>query len=351
MKNNNSDQLKDSNKVTLVLPSKGSLEKVTISFLERCGLSVFKPNPRQYTASIPSLPEITVLFQRVEDIVTKVADGSADLGISGYDIISEYGVEDSDLIVIHPKLGYGYCEIVIAVPQSWVDVDTMADLNEISLDFREKRKQNIRIATKFPTLTKNFLLKHNITHFTIIEAQGAIEAAPTLGYADIVADITSTGTTLRENHLKLLEDGTIIQSQACLIGNKNALLKNRQLLKTLKSFLEMIDASIAGKNYYKINAMLPGNSEDDVALMLLKHSSTRGTEGPSVAPVYAMKDGKVVKGGWFTATIIMKKDNLLETIDHFRKAGATQIIVTPARYIVFSQSQTYKNLLQRLKRG
>ena len=202
---------------TLALPSKGAIADPTIAFLRDCGLRVEKPNQRQYTGILPAIPSIAVLFQRVNDVLYKVADGTAQVGITGLDVVYEHPHED--IVMVHDRLGYGHCSLVVAVPELWVDADNMLDIAEIALDFREHKRRNLRIATKYPTLTRQFFHRQGIHHFTLVNAEGAIEAAPTLGYADIIVDLTQTGTTLRENHLKIISDGIIVESQACLIAN------------------------------------------------------------------------------------------------------------------------------------
>jgi len=198
-----------SERVTLALPSKGAIAEPTMSFLQDCGLRVEKPNPRQYTGSIPTLPCVDVLFQRVTDVVYKVSDGTAQLGITGLDVVREHPHED--LVVIHEDLRYGYCKLLVAVPEAWVDVETMIDLSEVALDFREHKRRNLRVATTYTKMTREFLHDQGIHHFTLVNGEGAIEAAPTIGYADIIVDLMQTGTTLRENHLKALPDGVVVR--------------------------------------------------------------------------------------------------------------------------------------------
>lgn len=215
-------------RVTLALPSKGAIAEPTTGFLQDCGLRVDKPNPRQYTGTIPALPCVDVLFQRVTDVVYKVSDGTAQLGITGLDVVREHPHED--LLVIHEDLRYGQCKLLVAVPESWVDVETMIDLTEVALDFREHKRRDLRVATVYSNLCRQFLHDQGIHHFVLVNAEGAIEAAPTIGYADIIVDLVQTGTTLRENHLKALPDGVIVELQACLVGNRRALRENLAVL-------------------------------------------------------------------------------------------------------------------------
>src|SRR5260221_1188425 len=138
------------NRVTLALPSKGAIAEPTLDFLKSCDLRVVQTNPRQYTATVPALPHVDVMFQRVTDIVYKVADGTVDMGIAGLDVVQEVGGDD--VIVLHENLKYGGCQLVVAVPEAWIDVDTMADVADIALDFREHKRRNLRVGTKFTKL-------------------------------------------------------------------------------------------------------------------------------------------------------------------------------------------------------
>src|SRR5438045_2878755 len=167
-------------RVTIALPSKGAIAEPTLDFLKSCDLRVVQTNPRQYTATVPALPGLDVLFQRVTDIVHKVADGTVDLGITGLDVVEEIARGNDDVIILHENLRYGGCQLVFAVPEAWIDVDTMADVVDVSLDFREHNHRNLRVATKFTNLARQFLHQHGVHHFSLVEAEGAIEAAPML---------------------------------------------------------------------------------------------------------------------------------------------------------------------------
>src|SRR5258708_15506009 len=199
-------------RVTLALPSKGAIAEPTLDFLKTCDLKVLQTNPRQYTATVPALPQLDVLFQRVTDIVYKVMEGTVEFGITGMDVVQEIAGGVSDVVVLHENLRYGNCQLVLAVPEAWIDVDTIADIVDISHDFREQKRRNLRVATKFTNLARDFLHSHGVHHFTLVEAEGAIEAAPTLGYADVIIDLSATGTTLRENHLKPVSYTVPLQS-------------------------------------------------------------------------------------------------------------------------------------------
>ena len=207
----------------LVIPSDGELYEPTLSYLGSCGMSVRRPNARQYTATITSLPGVEVLFQRSADVTTKVEEGSAELGITGLDRYLEYRTDERQVVSLIDDLGYGRCDFVLAVPDAWLDVSSIDDLADLALEFRQQGKQ-LRIATKYPKLLREYLFRRGINYFTLVAVSGALEAAPVAGYADLIADLTASGTTLRENRLKTLEGGTILSSQSCLIGNTTTLV-------------------------------------------------------------------------------------------------------------------------------
>src|SRR6185437_737721 len=242
----------------LALPGKGALEAATLAFLAECGMKVNRNNPRQYLARMSSMPDLEVVFQRAADIPSLIQDGDATLGITGYDILAEYrgnGDEDGDeddydddLIMLERDLGYGNCRLVVAVPETWIDVSTYADLWHLAGYYQAHKGRGLRIATKYPALTGQFLRQHSITHCKIISPHGALEAAPLTDTADLIVDLTETGTTLRENHLKLLEDGVVLRSQACLIANTRLLKQEKQTLKVAETMLELIDARMQARN-------------------------------------------------------------------------------------------------------
>ena len=333
-------------RVLLALPSKGMLAEPTLNFLRTCDLKVHKVNPRQYTASMPALPQIDVLFQRVGDIVYKIADGAVHLGITGLDIVKEH--PSGELVVVHDNLGYGACELVLAVPESWLDVDCMNDLIDISLDFREQKHRNLRIATKFTNLTRSFLHEQGLHHFTLVESEGALEAAPTLGYADIICDLTATGTTLRENHLKTISDGVVLKSQSCLVANRTALRTNPLALSTVQTLLELIDAAVQGKSYYSITSNICGPDAEAVATLVTQNPVTRGLQGPTIAPIYAASSATALDQQWFAVTVMIRSRDLLETVSHLRAIGGMQTTVMPARYVFLEHSPSFAALEQLL---
>lgn len=325
----------------LALPSKGEMEEPTLDLLESCGLAVERPNVRQYTATISGLPRVLALFQRSADIPAKVEEGSADLGITGLDNVMEFRREGADLLILIEDLGYSRCELVVAVPDAWVDVSTLADLVDLSLELREKGRE-LRIATKYPRLVQQFLLSHGMTYFTMVESSGAMEAAPTMGYADLIADLTSSGTTLRENRLRPLSGGIILPSQACLVGNRRSLRDEENLVAT-KTILELIEARQRAGGYYSVTANLQGPSDEAVAQHVMAHPQARGLQGPTIAKVYSSQGQD-----WYAATVVVPQQHLLAVVEHLRQIGGNGITVVPASYLFAEKSLAYERLLKEL---
>lgn len=331
-----------SNRITLALPSKGALADPTLRFLRDCGLHIHKPNPRQYTGSLPAIQGFDVLFQRARDVVYKVADGTVHLGIAGYDTVREQ--QHDNVVLIHKGLGYGHCKLTIAVPETWVDVQGIGDLAEVALDFRQQKQRNIRVATTFSQLTRSFFHSQGIHHFTLVKAEGAIEAAPTLGYADIIVDLVQTGTTLRENHLKVIEDGTIVESQACIIGNRELLQSQPDTMEPIRQFLEYIDAALQGRQYYQVTANIQGDDPEQVAQKIADNPITRGLQGPTLAPIYGANGGQ----HWYTVTIFVASTDLLSAVEYLRSIGGSQTSAVPIRYVFLKESPTFARLLSTL---
>ncbi len=329
-------------RVVVALPSKGELADPTLRFLSECGLRPVKMSPRHYMAQIPALPQVSVLFQRARDIVRKVADGTADLGITGLDIVSESEEDGRKLILLHDNLGYGHCDLVLAVPEPWIDVDSLADIADIALEFRETKGRDLRVATRFPNLARRFLLENGVSCFAIVAARGAIEAAPAMGYAEIIADLSTTGTTMRANHLRPLADGLILSSQACLIANLQALRQKRPVIDVARSLLEMIDATLQGLQFSLVTASAKGESGAGIALRLLGEDIVETQDQLTITCLD--------EPGSFSVSLTVRKSHLLPAAACLRGMGAANILVTPVRYRFEDRSESYSRMMARLRK-
>ena len=225
----------------LAIPSDGALYEPALLFLRSCGLGVTRTSLRSYVAEVPGLPGATVHFQRASDIALKVEDGSADIGIVGHDRFLESKQEDGASSIMIDNLGFGHSDLAIGVPDSWVDVTSMADVADLSMEFREEGK-DLRVATKYPRSVERFLLANGVNYFSLVPSSGTLEAAPAMGYADIIADISSTGVTMRENRLKTVHGGSVMSSEACLIGNQEQIASDPEKLARAQTLVQRIEA-------------------------------------------------------------------------------------------------------------
>ena len=351
--------------VRLALPGKGTLEASTLSFLAECGMKVNRSNPRQYLARIASMPGLEVVFQRAADIPMLVLNGDATLGITGYDILAEHlgysddeivdGDNGEDITVLERNLDYGACRLVVAVPETWIDVSTCADLWHLSGYYMAHKKRGLRIATKYTTLTGQFLRMNGITHCKIISPHGALEAAPLTETADLIVDLTETGTTLRENHLKLLEDGIVLRSQACLIGNTRLLRENQQALSLASIMLELIEARKQARNRSILTAHLQTDTPEE-----MQHNFTRlnqrlnhlvsGLEfqAAHTEMQYTTNPCRYTISG--VTNVGGSATDFLEIVAVLRSAGALHINITPLTYRFANESSSVRTLNKRLKR-
>jgi len=323
--------------IRLALPSKGRLEADALAFLAAAGLRVDKPNPRQYFARIPALPQLTVLFQRPSDIVVSVREGSVDFGLTGLDVVEERRGADGEVLVIHEALGFGFCSLALAVPEDW-PVETIAQLTTSYAS----RFTSLRIATKYPVLTEKFFTAHQIPH-TLINAEGTLEVAPAIGYADAIVDLVSSGQTLRDNRLKTLADGALLNSQAVLIANRAALKTNPAVFALAHQLLEYVEAHLRGEENYMVTANMRGSDPQTIARALLTHPELGGLQGPTLAPVYT-RSGEL----WHSVSIVVHKDRLMPSVQALRSVGGSGVIVSPITYIFEEEPERARRLNENL---
>lgn len=349
--------------IRLALPGKGSLESATLAFLAECGMKVNRNNPRQYLAGVSAIPELEVVFQRAADIPLLVQDGEATFGITGFDILAEYrgtaesedDDHDDDIIMLEQDLGYGNCRLVVAVPESWIDISTCADLWHLAGYYLDHKKRGLRIATKYPILTGQFLRQHGITHCKIISPHGALEAAPLTETADLIVDLTETGTTLRENHLKLLEDGVVLRSQACLIGNTRLLRENKQALNLATIMLELIEARKQARNRSLLTAQIQTKTQEEMQDNFT-HLNQRLNHLVSGLEYQASHTERVFTANpcRYTISGVTKvgdsATDFLEIVAVLRNVGAQHINITPLTYRFEKESSSVQILNKRLKR-
>ncbi|WCJ18461.1 ATP phosphoribosyltransferase chloroplastic [Euphorbia peplus] len=334
------------NEIRLGLPSKGRMASDTLDLLKDCQLSVKQVNPRQYVAQIPQLSNLEVWFQRPKDIVRKLVSGDLDLGIVGLDIVSEYGQGDEDLILVHDALEYGDCRLSIAIPKYGIfeNVNSMKELAQMPQWTVEKP---LRIATGFTYLGPKFMKDHGLKHVTFSTADGALEAAPAMGIADAILDLVSSGTTLRENNLKEIEGGVVLESQAVLVASRKSLMQRKGAMDTTHEILERLEAHLRAIGQFTVTANMRGSCAEEVAERVLSQPSLSGLQGPTVSPVYSKRDGKVAPD-YFAIVICVPKKALYKSVQQLRAIGGSGVLVSPLTYIFDEEPRRWRQLLSNL---
>jgi ATP phosphoribosyltransferase len=203
--------------LTLGMPSKGRLMEAANERLIKAGLEITRlGSDRGYRGVLKGVADVEVAFLSASEIAQNLKDGKLDLGITGEDLLREKIAPDDSTVQILARLGFGPATVVVAVPECWLDVAAMADLDEVSESFYERHGRRLRVATKYHNITRRFFASKGVTGYRIVESLGATEGAPAAGIAEVIVDITTTGSTLAANHLKILDDGRILESQAVL---------------------------------------------------------------------------------------------------------------------------------------
>ncbi|OWK25422.1 ATP phosphoribosyltransferase catalytic subunit [Rhizobium yanglingense] len=205
--------------ITIALPSKGRMKDDASTLFERAGMRIIAVgNDRSYRGRVEGWDDVEIAFLSASEISRELGNGTIDFGVTGEDLVREGLAEADRRVEFCARLGFGRADVVVAVPEIWLDVDTMADLGDVAADFRARHGRRLTIATKYWRLTQQFFSsQHGIQLYRIVESLGATEGAPASGSADIIVDITSTGSTLTANHLRVLNDGVILRSEACLV--------------------------------------------------------------------------------------------------------------------------------------
>lgn len=332
--------------IRLSLPSKGRLAEDAVNFLAACGLHVYKPNPRQYAATVPALPGVTVLFQRPTDIVVSVRDGSVDFGVTGLDVTAEYGGANGEVLVLHEALGFGGCRLAVAVPEAWSDVNTLADL---AAHTRALGKP-LRVATQFPNLAGDFLTRHGVAPISLVKSEGTLEIAPAIGYADCIVDLVASGQTLIDNRLRALTDGVVMRSEAALIANRAALRERPEVLAVARILLEFTEAHLRAEAHYLVVANMRGESPQAIARQIFAQHVLGGLQGPTIAPVVVREDLEAdgTANGtlhWHAVQVVVRRDKLIQAIAELRAIGGSGVVVTPVTYIFEEEPARYKAMM------
>ena len=220
--------------INIGIPSKGRLRKDVLNIFKKNKLKLISERgERDLFGSIKNKKNIKVVYLHAREIIQRLGDGSLDLGFSGFDLLKESEINIQNKISVTKKYNFGKATLVVAIPDEWIDVQTIADLEEIAFEFKDKKKKRLRVGTKYPNLTREFLFSKGVTQFRLVDSLGATETYPFTGSAEIITDITSTGKTLRANNLRILKDGEILKSEACMMISKSS-SKNKAIQSLAK---------------------------------------------------------------------------------------------------------------------
>ncbi|KAK7246898.1 hypothetical protein RIF29_41768 [Crotalaria pallida] len=340
-------QLSLRQEIRLGLPSKGRMSADTLDLLKNCQLSVKQVNPRQYVAEIPELSNFEVWFQRPKDIVRKLVSGDLDLGIVGLDTFSEHGQGNEDLIIVHEALDYGDCRLSLAIPRYGI-FESINSIKELAKMPQWTENKPLRVATGFTYLGPKFMEENGLKYVTFSTADGALEAAPAMGIADAILDLVSSGTTLRENNLKEIEGGVVLESQAVLVASRKSLVQRKGALETTHEILERLEAHLRAIGQFQVTANMRGNSAEELAERVLSQPSLCGLQGPTISPVFRKgDDGKAVVD-YYAIVVCVPKKALYKSMRQLRAIGGSGVLVSPLTYIFDEETPRWRQLLSKL---
>jgi ATP phosphoribosyltransferase len=319
----------------LAVPSKGRLQQNAEAFFARAGLELVKPRgARDYRGAIAGFDDVEIAYLSAAEITAQLSQGGAHLGITGEDLIREMIPQSEQDVIFIAGLGFGFANVVVAVPQAWIDVRTMADLDDVATAFRLKHERKMRLATKYANLTRDFFAAHGIVDYRIVESSGATEAAPAAGTAEMIVDITTTGATLAANGLKTIEDGVILRSQANLVAARAAFW-DKTHRETARLLLDRIAAQKRAAAFAEVRTRFTGLNDKLLAAARDKF----GVETPFGGPT---SSGML--------TLHCPPDNVQALANFLREQGAQAVSVAALDYVYSRDNPLYAKLAAELTR-
>jgi ATP phosphoribosyltransferase len=319
--------------LVLAVPSKGRLQENTQLFFGRAGMALVQARgARDYRGALAGVPGVEVAYLSASEIAKEVAAGNVHFGVTGEDLVRE-SIPDADArVMMVTPLGFGHANVVVAVPQAWIDVATMHDLDDVATAFRAKHGRKLRVATKYLNLTGNFFARHGLTDYRIVESLGATEGTPATGAAELIVDITTTGGTLAANALKVLDDGVILRSEANLVASLTATWSedNRAAAAAI---LDRIAAEGRARSVREVRTRFPALTE----AMIEDAKAKFGVTAPFGAPT---STGMV--------TLHCPPANIHALASFLRERGAEAVTVAPIEYVFTAANPLWETLEARL---
>ncbi|TAL81505.1 MAG: ATP phosphoribosyltransferase [Beijerinckiaceae bacterium] len=321
----------NSPQLVIAVPSKGRLQENAAAFFARAGLTLIQGRgARDYRGRIAELDGVEIAFVSAAEIVGLLASGSAHMGVTGEDLLRE-SLSDADTkVALLAPLGFGHANVVVAVPQAWIDVRSMADLEDVAAAFRARRGARMRVATKYLNLTRRFFAARQVTDYRIVESLGATEGAPAAGAAELIVDITTTGATLAANALKILDDGIILRSEANLVASLAASWDDGAR-ETARGLLSRIAAEETARTMREVSTSLPSLSAELLA---------------KAEAIFAAKLRRQTSDGFISLSCPAGKVAALA--DWLIAGGAGTVTVAALDYVFSATNPLYEKLLARL---
>jgi len=304
--------------LVLAVPAKGRLQENAEAFFARAGLTLIKPRgARDYRGTIAGLDGVEVAYLSASEITSQLGAGAVHLGVTGEDLVREMIPDADKKVILIDGLGFGFANVVVAVPQAWIDVRDMADIDDVATAFRHHHGRKMRVATKYINLTRDFFSAHGIIDYRIVESSGATEGAPAAGTAEMIVDITTTGTTLAANGLKVVEDGTILRSQANLVAARGASWGKAER-DFARVILDRLAAQARARAYREVRARFAANAD-----MLIETARDKfGVETPFGGPT--------ITG---LLTLHCPPDQVYALTNFLRENGAEAVAVAELDYV------------------
>jgi ATP phosphoribosyltransferase len=314
--------------LVVAVPSKGRLQENAQAFFARAGLTLLQPRgARDYRGTIAEIDGVEIAYLSAAEITAQLAAGAAHLGITGEDLVREM-IPDAARVVMIDKLGFGHADVVVAVPQAWIDVRSMADLDDVATAFRLRHDRKMRVATKYVNLTRAFFAAHGIIDYRIAESLGATEGAPAAGSAELIVDITTTGATLAANALKVIEDGVILRSQANLVASRQAAWGDGER-GAARLMLDRIAAQAGARAVREVRARIIAADGRLAAAVKERFGAT--------APLGAASDAGVL-------TLHCPPDAIQALASFLREQGADAVTVGGLDYVFTRENPLYARL-------
>ncbi|MGE3246226.1 MAG: ATP phosphoribosyltransferase [Beijerinckiaceae bacterium] len=321
-----------SNPLVVAVPSKGRLQENTAKFFARAGLNLVQGRGvRDYRGSLKELPGVEIAFLSASEIVQQLASGNVHLGVTGEDLVRETIADADQKVELLTSLGFGHANVVVAVPQAWIDVRTMADLEDVAAAYRARHHgQRMRVATKYINLTRRFFAGHGVSDYRIVESLGATEGAPAAGQAELIVDITTTGATLQANALKILDDGVMLRSEANLVASVSAAWDD-ETKRLARSILSRISAEEEARTSREVRALVPNKP---------RRTAREAVDVFGVRTLYGI-DGDIVR-------LICAADKVPALAEWLIEHGAHHVSVGALDYIFSAVNPLYDKLAARI---